>query len=136
MTEENNQDTTLAISKSSSGIRVQIDGTHVEEFVNEYKTLVIDSDNLSWNLEDEDFEIDEDSSLAAFRIISKYFIAHRSKGFVALYVMALEIDIGSIQLDFSPESLSEDGFPKFLWKYNDSNVGFYGEGGWKGVRTY
>lgn len=75
----------LAESKTSLGLRVQISGTQTEEFLNEYKYILSNKDHSSWELSDEEFEsLDEEYEYQAC-VLTRYFIAMRSKGFTALY---------------------------------------------------
>lgn len=125
--EDNSDSGFLADSQSTLGLRVQISGTHNEEFLNEYKYILVSNNNDAWQFNDDEFEdFDEDEEYQG-RVLTRYFAAVRSKGFTALYILRFDLDYSSI------ESNGEDGLK---WKFSQKDAGFYGEGGWIGVRAF
>ena len=125
--EDNSDSGFLADSQSTLGLRVQISGTHNEEFLNEYKYILVSNNNDAWQFSDDEFEDFDEGEEYQGRVLTRYFAAVRSKGFTALYILRFDLDYSSIV------SNGEDGLK---WKFSQKDAGFYGEGGWIGVRAF
>ena len=117
----------LADSQSTLGLRVQISGTHTEEFVNEYKYILINREDGSWEFSEDEFDDVDEEEQHQGRVLTRYFAAVRSKGFTALYILRYDLDYSSIVKN------ENSGL---TWKFKQIDAGFYGEGGWIGVRAF
>ena len=125
MTEEEEEDTPpLANSQDGVGIKVQIAKDKEETFLNESLYIRIDLETKVFETSDEEWE--EDDGYSYNVLVGCFFIATHSLNFANLFIIKESIESSSIKIN--PENYN------IKYSFIGKQVGFFGAGGWIGVR--
>jgi hypothetical protein len=124
--EENESIPPLAYSAGAAGLKVSNTSNTVEEFHNKLIFVQMDPESLEIETSFDVFE--ELDGFEYSTLLYCFYQADTSISRENLYITRIEIDLSTLKYD--------ENMQKFNWKWKTQEFGYFGKGGWTGVRPF